>query len=185
MAQFDLNMLLVPMIKQTYKLPHESLGSYSDTDNYITKLIMIDDSGGSEFEPQNYKLPDSTGTGGLVMDASTVPYKVMPKELNISGSRVYDSSASWPDSGDDALNIVTGVSGESLQYSDASTKTEHATDTYILDITLGDAVGAVRQTDAAYDESTTAVGFLTDYTFSDEELWDGSTTDLLQSPLVE
>ena len=32
-------------------------------------------------------------------------------------------------------------------------------DTYILDITLGDAVGAVRQTDAAYDESTTAVGF--------------------------
>ena len=47
-----------------------------------------------------------------------------------------------------------------------------------MDITLGDAVGAVRQTDAAYDESTTAVGFLTDYTFSDEELWDGSTTGL-------
>ena len=40
--------------------------------------------------------------------------RLVPKELNISGSRVYDSSASWPDSGDDALNIVTGVSGESL-----------------------------------------------------------------------
>ena len=151
--------------KETFKLPHETLSGYSDTDNYITKLIMDDDPGGSEFEPQNYSLP--------TMNATNLPFKVNPKQLNISGTRVYDSTVDWPDSGGDALSVSTGVSGESLQYSSASTATENAGETYISAITLQDASDAVRQTSGSYHAS----GFITDYTFGGEELWDTSDAD--------
>ena len=151
--------------KETFKLPHETLSGYSDTDNYITKLIMIDDPGGSEFEPQNYSLP--------TMNATNLPFKVNPKSLNISGTREYDSTVDWPDSGGEALSVSTGVTGESLQYSSASTATENAGETYISAITLLDAADAVRQTSGSYHAS----GFITDYTFSGQELWDTSDAD--------
>ncbi|MFL2912189.1 MAG: YDG domain-containing protein [Opitutales bacterium] len=151
--------------KETFKLPHETLSGYSDTDNYITRLIMDDDKGGSEFEPQNYSLP--------TMNVTNLPFKVNPKELYISDSRVYDSTVDWPDSGGEALSVSTGVSGESLQYSSASTATEHAGTTYISAITLQDASDAVRQTSGSYHAS----GFITDYTFGNQELWDTSDAD--------
>ncbi len=159
--------------KETFKLPHETLSGYSDTDNYITKLIMIDDPGGSEFEPQNYSLP--------TMNATNLPFKVNPKQLNISGTREYDSTVDWPDSGGEALSVSTGVSGESLQYSSASTATEHAgtltagvrSKTYISGITLQDAADAIRQTSGSYH----ATGFITDYIVGGQELWDASDAD--------
>ena len=40
--------------KETYGLPRWRCLSYSDTDNYITKIVLTDDGGGSE--PSSYKL---------------------------------------------------------------------------------------------------------------------------------
>ena len=159
--------------KETYGFEHDSVAAGSRTDNYITKIVLTDDSGGSEFEPQNYSLP--------TLNAANAPFKVEPKELTITGTRVYDSRVNWPDSGGEALSVSTGVSGESLQYSSASTASEHAgtltagvrSMTYISGITLEDAADAVRQTSGSYNAS----GFITDYTFSNKELWDTSDAD--------
>ena len=159
--------------KETYGFEHDSVAAGSRTDNYITKIVLTDDSGGSEFEPQNYSLP--------TLNAANAPFKVEPKELTITGTRVYDSTVNWPDSGGEALSVSTGVTGESLQYSSASTASEHAgtltagvrSMTYISGITLEDAADAVRQTSGSYNAS----GFITDYTFSNKELWDTSDAD--------
>jgi len=130
--------------KETYGFEHDSVASASRTDNYITKIVLADDGGGSEFEPQNYSLP--------TLNAANAPFKVIPKELTITGTRVYDSTVNWPDSGGEALTITTGVTGETLAYASATTASEHAgtvTDgvrsmTYINAITLSDASSAVR-----------------------------------------
>ena len=79
------------------------------------------------------------------------------------------------------MSVSTGVSGESLQYSSASTATEHAgtltagvrSKTYISGITLQDAADAIRQTSGSYH----ATGFITDYTVGGQELWDASDAD--------
>ena len=159
--------------KETYGFEHDGVAAGSRSDNYISKIVLTDDSGGSEFEPQNYSLP--------TLNAANAPFEVEPKELTITGTRVYDSSVNWPDSGGEALSISTGITGESLQYSSASTASEHAgtltaevrSMTYISGITLQDAADAVRQTSGSYNAS----GFITDYAFSNKELWDSSDAD--------
>ena len=160
--------------KETYGFEHDSVASASRTDNYITKIVLADDGGGSEFEPQNYSLP--------TLNATNAPFKVSPKNLTITGTRVYDSTLNWPDAGAEALTVVTEVTGEILSYASATTASEHAgtvTDgvrsmTYINAITLSDAADAVRQTDVG---SYNASGFITDYKFSGEELWDSTSGD--------
>ena len=160
--------------KETYGFEHDGVASASRTDNYITKIVLTDDGGGSEFEPQNYSLP--------TLNATNAPFKVLPKNLTITGSRVYDSTVNWPDSGAEALTVATGVTGESIIYGSATTASEHAgtvidgvrSMTFIDAITLSDAADAVRQTDVG---SYNASGFITDYKFSGEELWDSTSVD--------
>ena len=157
--------------KETYGFEHDSVASASRTDNYITKIVLADDGGGSEFEPQNYSLP--------TLNAANAPFKVVHKELTITGTRVYDSTVNWLDSGGEALTITTGVTGETLSYASATTASEHAgtvTDgvrsmTYINAITLSDSSSAVR------NSSSSPGGFITDYTFSNKELWDSASGD--------
>ena len=57
--------------KETYGFEHDGVASASRTDNYITKIVLTDDGGGSEFEPQNYSLP--------TLNAMNAPFKVLPK----------------------------------------------------------------------------------------------------------
>ncbi|MDG1139035.1 MAG: YDG domain-containing protein, partial [Opitutales bacterium] len=162
--------------KETYIFEHDDSDSDTTdrTDNFITKIVLGDDAGGSEFEPQNYSLP--------TLNAANAPFKVIPKQLTITGTRVYDSEVNWPESGDvEDLTVTTEITGETLQYSNASTASEHAgtvTDgvrsmTYISAIALQDAADAVRQTSGSYNAS----GFITDYKFSNKDLWDTSDAD--------
>ena len=159
--------------KETYGFEHDSVDAGSRSDNFIAKIILSNDSSGSAFEPQNYSLP--------TLNSTNAPFKVIPKDLKITGTKVYDSSDDWPDSGLEALTITTDITGESLQYSSASTADEHAgvlsagvrSMTYISGINLQDAADAARQTSGSYNAS----GFITDYEFSGKELWDVSDSD--------
>ena len=129
--------------KETYGFEHDGVASASRTDNYITKIVLTDDGGGSEFEPQNYSLP--------TLNATNAPFKVLPKNLTITGSRVYDSTVNWPDSGAEALTVATGVTGESIYMEVAQLpvsmlgsleKMELGSMTFIDAITLSDAADA-------------------------------------------
>ena len=122
----------------------------TDTDNFISSVTMVVDGGGSGFIPTNYELP--------TLSRTTAPVDITKATVKLSGTKVYDSTDTLS-----SVTVATGITGESLLYSGATSATEDVGTTYVNAITLLDAADAnSNESGGSYNPT----GFGSDYTFN-------------------
>ena len=102
------------------------------------------------YKRQNYELP--------TLSRTTAPVDITKETVKLSGTKVYDSTDTLS-----TVTVATGITGESLLYSGATSATEDVGTTYVNAITLLDAADAnSNESGGSYNPT----GFGSDYTFN-------------------